>query len=641
MRMLHATKVKFIVTLLAFSLVCGPALFAASPTKQLEKGIALYEENRDEEAMDYLIDVLVNGSRVEVEEANKYINLIHSRMGGIQDPVEVDVNFKEGEAQRLQPGQDPAVLEAQMAAEADPIVEEVAQAQLPATAQDDLNALNKLQEEQAQAAAQAAEQAKLAAAQKQAEAEALQAKAAEELAAQQALAEAKAAEELAALEAKAQEELAAQEALAKEKAAAELAAVEATMTDVETQVAEKSSSSSTFTDLNSPSALQARQVYTSQKLENMKAAVVARLEKAKGVRLYFRNNLPDAIDIDSEVLFNGYKFRPESLSVLDDIYTLMALTQGAGYVILPPGSYTDNITLSGIRQAMALNSFLVHKGLSSGKLSYNMGLYDQEPPAQFANLDGVSIVFDYEEELPASLPDAASVNNFPMLSMAVVPVSNKIDPAAGEAFAIDFSVIETANAIDNWVFQVVQHAADGGYYVVRQLEGFSPVYHQIVWNGRKGIIGPELACGTYTLALTAADVQGGKRTIRRQVEVACSAQKAQESKKAAAGKATDDNLNYKTLRLWTRPGRTMKQAVVAEEPTAETEVVDPFADAAPAAAVADPLAATADPYAAQPTAGVTDPYAQPLAPASGQNATDAAAPTQGVNSPYDMPYEQY
>ena len=144
MRMLRTTNVKFLVALLAFSLVCGPALFAASPTKQLEKGIALYEENRDEEAMDYLIDVLVNGSRVEVEEANKYINLIHSRMGGIQDPIEVDVNFKEGEAQRLQAGQDPAVLEAQLAAEAAPIVEEVEQAQLPLTAQDDLNALNEL-----------------------------------------------------------------------------------------------------------------------------------------------------------------------------------------------------------------------------------------------------------------------------------------------------------------------------------------------------------------------------------------------------------------------------------------------------------------------------------------------------------------
>ena len=59
--------------------------------------------------------------------------------------------------------------------------------------------------------------------------------------------------------------------------------------------------------------------------------------------------------------------------------------------------------------------------------------------------------------------------------------------------------------VDNWMLQVVQHGRDGNFYVVRQLEGFTPVYHQILWNGRKGIIGPELPCGKYTLVLTATD----------------------------------------------------------------------------------------------------------------------------------------
>ena len=121
MRILNTTKVKFLVTLLAFSLVCGPAFAAASAAKQLAKGKELYAQNKNDEAMDLFIDVLVSGSRAESEEANRYINLIHNRVGGIQDPVEVDVNFKEGEARRLQPGQDPAVLDAQMAAENAPI----------------------------------------------------------------------------------------------------------------------------------------------------------------------------------------------------------------------------------------------------------------------------------------------------------------------------------------------------------------------------------------------------------------------------------------------------------------------------------------------------------------------------------------
>ena len=286
-----------------------------------------------------------------------------------------------------------------------------------------------------------------------------------------------------------------------------------------------------------------------------------------------------------------------------------------------------------------------------------MGLYDQEPPAKFANLEGLSIVFDFEAQLPSAIAQANQISKRPLLSIAVVPVSNEIDPAKGEAFAIDFSVIETVNPVNNWIFQVVQHSKDGKYYVVRQLEGFAPVYHQIVWNGRKGIIGPELACGTYTLALTARDVMGGKRTIRRQIEVACTNQKP-VAKVTTEKEST--SLNYKTARLWNKPARIMKS-----EPAAAPEVVDPFAaetqatDAANAYAVQN--SGVTDPYAAYgaqttaPAGGVTNPYAAPNAgvtnpyatqqPAGAQTytqpQTQTAAPAQGVTNPYDMPYEEY
>ena len=594
MKIVNITKEKFLVTLLAFALAGGSVFAAVSPAKQLEKGKQLYAQHKDDEAMDAFIDVLVNGSRAEVEEANKYVNLIHSRIGGIQDPIEVDVNFKEGEAKRLDTAKNPAVLEEQQNAENTPIEEEVQEAGLPATAQADAAAMKAQQEQEAVAAMKAQQEQEAAAAQ-------------------------------AALTQQEQE-------LLKEQAREQALKMQGVDNQEVEEAKQEQKVNSTFTDLTTPDAIKARQIYTSQKLENMKAAAIAKLEKTKGVRIYFRNGLPDAIDMDSEILFNGYKFRPEALPVLDQVYTLMALTQGAGYIILPPGSYTDNITLSGIRQAMALNSFFVHKGLSSGKISYNMGLFDQEPPAKFANLEGVSIVFDFDADLPSALPDASSVSKLPMLSMAVVPVSNKIDPSAGEAFAVDFSVIETQNPLDTWVFQVVQHGADNAYYVVRQLEGFSPVYHQIVWNGRKGIIGPELACGNYTLVLTAADVQGGKRTIRRQIEVACQGAAAAKNKKAAQDKEkeTNANLDYKTARLWTKPNRVMKGPAVTEpEPVAEPEAVDPFATPAQTAPAAEPVDYS--------NYGATDnTVAQPAAATPQAN-----VPAQGVSNPYDMPYDEY
>ena len=122
MRIFKVISVKFFAALLALSLLTGPsALFAAaSSSKQLAKGIELYNAQNYDDAMDYFIDVLVNGSRSEVDEANRYINLIHNRIGGIQDPVEVDINFKEGETRRLEPGQETAVFGRPMAAEKAP-----------------------------------------------------------------------------------------------------------------------------------------------------------------------------------------------------------------------------------------------------------------------------------------------------------------------------------------------------------------------------------------------------------------------------------------------------------------------------------------------------------------------------------------
>lgn len=560
------------VSFLVLSLVSGNFLFAAAnPTKQLEKGKALFAEQKDEEAMDLFIDVLVNGSRKESEEANKYINMIHNRIGGIQNPVTVDANFKEGEVKRLAPGEE-----------------------YPLTSEEGENMLEQQTVADDTSVAQAAVDEAAIAAQQQA---------VEAAAAQEAAAAAKAAEEAEA--AKAAEE------------------------------ADKSSSS--FEDLTSPNALQARAIYSNEKLVSMSAAAIEKIKGTKGVRIYFRDNRVDAIDMNWNVIFQGNKFKPEALPLLDQIYALMALTQGAGYIILPPGSYTDDISLSGIRQAMALNSYFVHKGISSGKISYNMGLFDQEPPAKFANLDGISIVFDWDAELPASLPQAATVTKTPLLSLAVVPVDGEIDPALGQAFAIDFSVIETVTPIDNWLFQIVQHNADGKFYTVRQLEGFSPVYHQVLFNGRKGVVGPELACGKYTVALTAVDLKGQKKTLRRRVNVKCAAPKPVEPAVDEANICP--KCNYKTPRLWVKPGRTMGAPAAVVEPVepvaAQPDLVDPLAAGDSYTDVPAGSYTEGDTYTDMPA--YTDSNVAP-APAA-----DGLAAPSGANNGYpaDMPYEEF
>lgn len=640
----------------------APLFAATSPEKQLEKGKALFEQEKNDEAMEYFIDVLLSGNRKQVAEANKYVNMIHNRVGGIQNPVEVDVAFKEGEVKRLSDAQTAAEAQAQQdmllqrSAAADDITEASLEARTVANA---VTADSQAAAEDAKAIAQQTKD-EVNAAEAQAKQDAAQVR--EDATA--ALEDAQASAQTVAEETQASAQTAAEETQTvaqntANNAAQTLAAAPVAVAqddedeDDETAAATAAtaqSSNSTYTDLVSPDALKARELYSQQKLDSMKAAVIERIRNTKGVRIYFRNDLPDAIDIDGDVIFQGTRFNLSAQPLLDDIYSLMALTQGASYIILPAGSYTDDVTLGGIRQAMALNSYFVHKGISSGKIGYNMGLYDQEPPAQFANLEGLSIVFDFDSDLPSAIAQANQISKQPLLSMAVVPVSNEIDPSKGEAFAVDFSVIETVNAVSNWTFQVVQHAKDGKYYVVRQLEGFAPVYHQILWNARKGIIGPELECGKYTLVLTVTDSTGEKKTLRRRITVKCGTQKAA----VADEKSLCTKCNYKTARLWTKPGRVMMapKAEKAEEPAAQTtdtvnvtgptnkSTVNIYEETLPAGALDDASAAPmpTDPsaYGAPETTTTANPYDAPVA-------GTAADPygTTANNNPYDMPYDQY
>ncbi len=623
------------VSVFCLSLTGGSVLSAATPAKQLAKGIALYNDNKDNEAMDYFIDVLVNGNKEEVAEANKYVDLIHSRIGGIQTPVEVDINFKEGEVKKLEETADASILAAQQQAEA--AAEEAAA--------------------KAQAAKEAAEAAALAKRD-----EALAAVDAE----QQALTDRIEAQRLAAMEqAEAQRQAAIQKAEDFNDAALGAAAVGATVAadglsaqakaddeallsqaNAEAAAAEENArqegvltstsepASSTFMDLTTPQAIEARDLYTKQKIESMTAAAIDKINAVKGVHLYMRDGRPDALDIDPEVLFDKNKFKTSALPLLNNVYELLALTQGSAYVILPPGSYTDDVTLSGIRQAMALNSYLINRGISQGKLHYNMGLGDQEPPAKFANLNGVAVVFDYEAKLPANLEKNENNVKAPLLSMAVVPLCHAIDRSLGEAYVIDFSVLETVNPVDNWMLQVVQHGRDGNFYVVRQLEGFTPVYHQILWNGRKGIIGPELPCGKYTLVLTATDLKGEKQTLRRRVVVKCSEQKKTSCSTGNCGATAEElcpKCDYKASRLWVKPGRTMGAvSKAAPAPAAQNNV----------STTTTTITTNTVNIIENAPDTLQDPLAGEIPPAPAAPAVPYADEPVNTN-PYDMPYEDY
>lgn len=662
-----------------------PAVLAASSSnadKQLQKGIEAYRNHDNDKAMDYFVDVLMHGDKEQAARANNYINAIHNQLGGINTPVEVSIAFPEQPTQTIvdeannlanygterlntladQAGNVEQETKAALKDQSQSLTEQIESRQLA----------NYLQETAPVTDAQAAAQDAQAVASQLPEnglqttqqdlAAIKQEVAAETAAAATSVPSTTPTTAPASVEQQPSENVVAQSAPATTAAPVEktftpvaqpvqnepattVAPAEQTLTQI-TQP-ENQAPNSVFADLTSDSAVAARTIYTTQKLQSMTDGVMKALQDEKGVHLYVRNDgKPDALDIDDAVVFQGSSFRPEAFATLNNIYELLALTQGAHYTILPAGSYTDDVTLAGIRQAMALKSYLVKRGISQGKLSYNMGLVDEEVPAQFSNLKGLSIVFDYDAKLPTRLLDNEGNITEPLLSMAIVPPCHAIDRSLGEAYAIDFSVLETVNPLDSWVLQVILHGRDGKYYIVRQLEGFSPVYHQILWNGRKGIIGPELPCGKYTLVLTATDLQGNKQTERHRVVVKCAQDTPVGSCQmgsCAAKQQTKEvtTLNYKSARLWKKPGRVMNDGKTTKQEVIEKqEIVEKQEDLTQQAAAVSTQTQDNTYTVTKTVRNIVTDDNTPLTTDTTSASSSSSTQVDGMGNPYAMSYEE-
>lgn len=329
--------------------------------------------------------------------------------------------------------------------------------------------------------------------------------------------------------------------------------------DVASAYPEKIYAKSNMPDGDDEAVRELRAEAINKQIAAMNEDVIKKLKSFKGVNVYMRSGAVDAIDIDSKVLFanDGVNFKPEAKEILDYVYSLMILNGTPSFVLLPPGSYSDEVSIGGVRQTIALNSYLINMGISSAKLSFNMGLASEEPPAKFSDLEGISIVFDYttEPDLIMKSPDA---NLPPILSLGLYPFKS-INPQKNEGMVIDFSVIQSYDDVANWTLQIIQHAKDGKYYVVRQIAGTGAVYRQIFWNGKKQYFGQILPLGKYTVILRAKDTAGREKVVRRKVELVGEKKSAvvnnsiKKEKPVSAKEEKNNALDYTKARLWTKP----------------------------------------------------------------------------------------
>lgn len=552
------TKYIFVALSLCFVFTAAYAA-SLSVEDKLNKGKALYEEGKYDDAMDNFIDVFVSGNPEQISEANEYVNLIHFKRGGVEAPKQVP--YDESLEKSRETGHEGKVLfDSRKAGEAEPVKE----AKKPA--------------------AQAQTQPQAAAAQQES---------------------ANVAEPV-------------------------IYTPEGTPVEDDKRV-EKIVAESTMPEGDDEEVKALRRESINAQVDAMTNSVLEKLNSYKGINVYMRGGMVDAIDMESSAIFadDGVTFKPEAKEILDEVYSLMILSGTPSFVLLPPGSYTDSVSIQGVRQTVALNSYLINMGISTAKLSFNMGLTTEQPPAKFSDLDGISIVFDYtaKPNLKLKTPEK---NTPPVLSLGLYPFRS-ITPDMDEGMVADFSVVQSYAKVADWTLQIVQHAKDGKYYVVRQLSGSGPVYRQIFWNGKKQYFGQILPIGNYTIILRAKDVDGREKIVRRKVELLqtkkAEAKPAKTAKSAAAGE--NSKLDYTKKRLWSKPEAIRKSGADA---LANVPAEDNFAMEQPASMPADDFGF--DNYGADASAGVDN------AAGSADNAY-AQGVESGVPSTVNMPGAQY
>lgn len=567
------TKYIFVALSLCFVFTAAYAA-SLSVEDKLNKGKALYEEGKYDDAMDNFIDVFVSGNPEQISEANEYVNLIHFKRGGVEAPKQVP--YDESLEKSRETGHEGKVLfDSRKAGEE---TEAVKEAKKPVA--------------QAQAQAQTQPQSQLQAAASQQEG-------------------ANVAEPV-------------------------IYTPEGTPVEDNKRV-EKIVAESTMPEGDDEEVKALRRESINAQVDAMTNSVLEKLNSYKGINVYMRGGMVDAIDMESSAIFadDGVTFKPEAKEILDEVYSLMILSGTPSFVLLPPGSYTDSVSIQGVRQTVALNSYLINMGVSTAKLSFNMGLTTEQPPAKFSDLDGISIVFDYTAKPNLKLKSPEK-NTPPVLSLGLYPFRS-ITPDMDEGMVVDFSVVESFAKVADWTLQIVQHAKDGKYYVVRQLSASGPVYRQIFWNGKKQYFGQILPIGNYTIILRAKDVDGREKIVRRKVELlqtkkaeAKPAKTAKGAKAAAAGE--NSKLDYTKKRLWSKPEAIRKSGADA---LADVPAEDNFATEQPASMPADDLGF--DTYGTDASAAVND-AADGTADSFNQGGVDGGVPST-VNMPgtsYDV-----
>ncbi|MCX5786329.1 MAG: hypothetical protein NTX59_11640 [Elusimicrobia bacterium] len=251
----------------------------------------------------------------------------------------------------------------------------------------------------------------------------------------------------------------------------------------------------------------------SAKIAEMRRSALLELGRYDSVKIYMGDDLPKAITINPSALFaNETVFKPNTAPVLSNLAGLIFTLGKANCLILPEGSAQNDVKIKSIRQALALNSYLVSRGLSPARIDVNLTGADVKFPKELTNISGLIILFSYGNA--QRLMDTEEMSSRgPKVSLGIFPTS--IATRNNEGAIVEFSVFAPPAGTPSWKFQIYQVQKDNSLLPLQEISGAGAQYNQSFWNARKNFFGAAYPSGKYLFSMTAADVEGRENNVRR------------------------------------------------------------------------------------------------------------------------------
>jgi len=250
-----------------------------------------------------------------------------------------------------------------------------------------------------------------------------------------------------------------------------------------------------------------------ERITAMRRTLLLDLGKSDAVKIYMGEVLPRAVTINPQHFFvNETVFKPNASAALTSLAGLIFTLGKANVLILPEGAVEGDVKIKNIRQAIALNSYLVSRGISQSRLDVNLTGADIRFPKELTNISGLILLFNYDV-VPRlkDLDDAPSRG--PKVSLGVYPTAISIQK--NEGALVEFSVFESPAGKPSWKFEIFAVQPDNTLLSLQKLDGYGPQYNQSYWNGRKNFFGVPYASGKYMVSVTATDMEGRETNLRR------------------------------------------------------------------------------------------------------------------------------